>query len=62
MTKQEEIGLILYGVKIGQMSEDSAMKALDKLGVVIKANKRDKSLDELNFAAVEPLIEEVKNG
>ena len=30
----------------------------DSQGVVIKANTKDKSLDELNFSAVEPLIEE----
>ena len=39
MDKRAEIGLILYGVRIGQMDEGCAMKALDKLGVVIKVNR-----------------------
>ena len=40
MTKQEEIKLILYAVKIGQMTEDVALKAFDKLGVVIKVERK----------------------
>ena len=30
MTKQEEIKLILYAVKIGQMAEDVALKQFEK--------------------------------
>ncbi len=46
MTKQEEIKLILYAVKIGQMAEDVALKQFEKLGLVIKV---DGKLPTLNF-------------